>query len=112
MPELDAGEVDRRVGGILLADSVDVLSAFEPGSSELATVLSKSSILRSKAVSCVSIAEAVFSPLTWLDSRVSFSCQRSDDEDDDDDDDDAGRSGTQTTSGQSLIAANDIMREG
>lgn len=55
--------------GVVLAP---VLSTSEPGSSGLATVASKSSILRSKAVSCVSIADAVLSPLAPTDSPVSW----------------------------------------
>ena len=51
--------------------SVFALSTPEPGSSRPATVASKSSIFRSKEVSCVSIADAVLSPLAPCDSRVS-----------------------------------------
>ena len=51
--------------------SVFALPTSEPGSSQPATVANKSSIFRSKEVSCVSIADAVLSPLVACDSRVS-----------------------------------------
>lgn len=50
---------------------VPASSTSEPGASALATEVSRSSILRSKAVSCVSIAEAVLSPLAPAGSWVS-----------------------------------------
>ena len=51
--------------------SVFALPSPEAGSSQPATVASKSSIFRSREVSCVSIADAVLSPLAPCDSRVS-----------------------------------------
>lgn len=47
----------------LLLVSLVASSTSELGASAVATVASKSSSLRSKAVSCVSIADAVLSPL-------------------------------------------------
>ena len=43
--------------------SVVALFSFGPGASGLTTVASNSLILRSKAVSCVSMTDAVLSPL-------------------------------------------------
>ena len=61
----------------LFTSSVVALSLSEPGASGLAMVASKSSILRSKAVSCVSIADAVLSPLGSQVSQIgmAFGCK-------------------------------------
>ena len=59
---------------LLTLPSVSVLALFalRSGASGLSTAASKSSILRSKAVSCDSIADAVLSPLAAKGSGVSW----------------------------------------